>query len=80
MPLLTCPTCNSGMQEVRRNEVLLDVCPQCRGVWLDRGELEKILSLGRREERDWEDERKRDYRENQKPYHKKKHWIFDILD
>lgn len=43
MPLLVCPNCNVGMTQVRRSGVELDVCPQCRGVWLDRGELEKLL-------------------------------------
>jgi Zn-finger nucleic acid-binding protein len=31
------------MQEVQRNGVTIDICPTCRGVWLDRGELEKLL-------------------------------------
>jgi len=44
MPLLLCPNCNTSMQSVQRTGVELDMCPQCRGVWLDRGELEKILS------------------------------------
>lgn len=35
------------MQSVQRSGVELDMCPQCRGVWLDRGELEKILESGR---------------------------------
>lgn len=43
MPLLVCPNCNVGMTQVQRSGVELDVCPQCRGVWLDRGELEKLL-------------------------------------
>lgn len=43
MPLLVCPNCNVGMTPVQRSGVELDVCPQCRGVWLDRGELEKLL-------------------------------------
>jgi hypothetical protein len=43
MPLLMCPNCNESMQEVRRNDVQIDMCPRCRGVWLDRGELEKLL-------------------------------------
>ncbi|MGE5476437.1 MAG: zf-TFIIB domain-containing protein [Bacteroidales bacterium] len=43
MPLLVCPNCNVGMTQVHRSGVELDVCPQCRGVWLDRGELEKLL-------------------------------------
>jgi len=47
MPLLLCPNCNVSMQNVARSGVELDMCPQCRGVWLDRGELEKILEGGR---------------------------------
>jgi Zn-finger nucleic acid-binding protein len=56
MPLLMCPNCNEGMQEVRRNEVQLDVCPKCRGVWLDRGELEKLLHSAREVDADYERE------------------------
>ncbi len=39
---LTCPVCKSAMREVERESVTIDVCTQCRGVWLDRGELEKL--------------------------------------
>lgn len=47
MPLLMCPNDNSPMQEINRNGVMIDSCPQCRGVWMDRGELEKLLELAR---------------------------------
>jgi Zn-finger nucleic acid-binding protein len=47
MPLLLCPNCNTSMQAVNRSGVELDMCPSCRGVWLDRGEMEKILEAGR---------------------------------
>ncbi|MFC3080284.1 zf-TFIIB domain-containing protein [Phenylobacterium terrae] len=47
MPLLLCPNCNTSMQNVNRSGVELDMCPSCRGVWLDRGELEKILADAR---------------------------------
>jgi Zn-finger nucleic acid-binding protein len=40
---LRCPTCGSRLVEVERSEILIDACPECRGVWLDRGELDKIL-------------------------------------
>ncbi|WP_085371798.1 TFIIB-type zinc ribbon-containing protein [Magnetospirillum sp. ME-1] len=43
MPLLVCPNCNVGMSNIQRSGVEIDICPQCRGVWLDRGELEKLL-------------------------------------
>ena len=49
MPLLLCPNDNGAMQTVQRSGVEFDICPTCRGVWLDRGELEKLLSAGRDE-------------------------------
>ena len=49
VPLLLCPNCNTSMQNVARSGVELDICPSCRGVWLDRGELEKLLA-GQRED------------------------------
>lgn len=49
MPLLVCPNCNVGMTNIQRSGIEIDVCPQCRGVWLDRGELEKLLQPLREE-------------------------------
>jgi Zn-finger nucleic acid-binding protein len=49
MPLLMCPNCDASMQAVQRATVEFDMCPQCRGVWLDRGELEKLMSMERGE-------------------------------
>jgi hypothetical protein len=40
---LRCPNDGSRLVEVERAEVHVDACPECRGVWLDRGELDKIL-------------------------------------
>jgi Zn-finger nucleic acid-binding protein len=34
------------MREVEKHGVHLDVCPSCKGVWLDRGELEKLIEIG----------------------------------
>lgn len=44
MSVLTCPVCQGSMKEINRNGILIDTCTQCRGVWLDRGELEKLSS------------------------------------
>lgn len=44
MPLLLCPNDNAAMQTVERDGVQFDMCPTCRGVWLDRGELEKLMA------------------------------------
>lgn len=47
MPLLMCPNCDGSMQAVQRAGVEFDMCPKCRGVWLDRGELEKLMAMER---------------------------------
>ncbi|MFW2341681.1 zf-TFIIB domain-containing protein [Brevundimonas sp.] len=44
MPLLMCPNDNAAMQTLERSGVQFDMCPTCRGVWLDRGELEKLMA------------------------------------
>jgi uncharacterized protein len=45
---MRCPNCGSRLVELDRSEVLIDACPECRGVWLDRGELDRILDRERR--------------------------------
>lgn len=43
--LMNCPVCDGvRMREVEKNGVLIDICPNCKGVWLDRGELDKLMS------------------------------------
>lgn len=46
---MNCLRCASQvLDEQVREGVVIDICPTCRGVWLDRGELEKLLArLGR---------------------------------
>ena len=41
-PML-CPACQVDLQMTERQGVEIDYCPKCRGVWLDRGELDKII-------------------------------------
>lgn len=40
---LQCPHCRVDLMMSERQGVEVDYCPQCRGIWLDRGELDKIL-------------------------------------
>src|SRR5687767_11393036 len=40
---MNCPHCNVPLVMTERQGVEIDYCPQCRGVWLDRGELDKII-------------------------------------
>jgi Zn-finger nucleic acid-binding protein len=40
---MNCPICNVALRMTERQGIEIDYCPQCRGVWLDRGELDKII-------------------------------------
>ena len=40
---MKCPVDGAQLVMTERSGVEIDYCPQCRGVWLDRGELDKIL-------------------------------------
>ena len=40
---MPCPVCRVSLVMSERQGVEIDYCPQCRGVWLDRGELDKII-------------------------------------
>jgi uncharacterized protein len=40
---LTCPKCHGSMRSYERVGILIDQCSECRGVYLDRGELEKLI-------------------------------------
>lgn len=40
---MRCPVDNETLVMADRNGVEIDYCPKCRGVWLDRGELDKII-------------------------------------
>jgi Zn-finger nucleic acid-binding protein len=40
---MKCPVCSVDLLMTERQGVEIDYSPQCRGVWLDRGELDKIV-------------------------------------
>ena len=46
---MRCPVDDETLQMTERSGVEIDYCPRCRGVWLDRGELDKILDRAERE-------------------------------
>ena len=45
MPLITSPIDGSPMRQVHRYGIEIDVCPTSGGIWLDKGELEKLMAL-----------------------------------
>lgn len=40
-----CPKCGAAMRLIERSGVHIDQCPECRGIFLDRGELDRLLDL-----------------------------------
>ena len=58
---MNCPVDGAQLPMAERHGVEIDYCPTCRGIWLDRGELDKIIehveseSGGRQDEREYDD-------------------------
>jgi Zn-finger nucleic acid-binding protein len=64
-----------------RQGVEIDYCPNCRGVWLDRGELDKIIERSAQFEGPVQraSDREHEY-EHRKPYKKKRGFLGDMFD
>lgn len=43
LPGMPCPRCRVDLVMSDRQGIEIDYCPKCRGVWLDRGELDKVI-------------------------------------
>jgi Zn-finger nucleic acid-binding protein len=41
---MECPVCGEKLREIEKFGVMVDLCPGCKGCWLDRGEIEKIAA------------------------------------
>ena len=42
---MQCPKCSTPLEQTQKYETFIDYCPSCRGVWLDRGEIDKIIQI-----------------------------------
>lgn len=85
---MKCPNCNTTLLISDKQGVEIDYCPNCRGIWLDRGELEKIMErsadhYSRKENYD-SDYKKYGYQDYNKgqhhPHKKKKSFLDDFFD
>lgn len=83
---MNCPHCAIELKITERKDIEIDYCPKCRGVWLDRGELDKILESSdseyrTRSDRDDDDRYERDRRgEDSKYKYRKKSILSEIFD
>ncbi|WP_370304153.1 zf-TFIIB domain-containing protein [Pseudooceanicola sp.] len=84
---MKCPIDGTQLMMTDRSGVEIDYCPQCRGVWLDRGELDKIIERSAAQpapQRGFDDRRSYDERRGyeDKSYKRKKRGSFldDLFD
>ncbi len=82
---MKCPVCpNSLLVMSERQGVEIDYCPQCRGIWLDRGELDKLLERAASAQPAQVNERRHDpgHSGHSSYGHRRKHssWLSDIFD
>ena len=91
---MQCPVCQLDLQMTERQGIEIDYCPKCRGIWLDRGELDKLIErstaqlgsgpqpvLDKSRARDHDsEERPRKHDSEQRPRKKESFWseLFDF--
>ena len=87
---LTCPKCQGSMRSYERSGVTVDQCADCRGLFLDRGELEKLVDA----ETNWHEPVRQPpppvdyspgtahpgYGYSHRPYKKKKSFLSELFD
>ena len=86
---MKCPNCNETLVMADRQGVEIDYCPKCRGVWLDKGELDKLLersaSYNYKDDRDFDDRKHYppqggQYNDPHYKHKKKKGFLGDFFD
>jgi Zn-finger nucleic acid-binding protein len=92
---MKCPVCNIDLLMSEKQGIEIDYCPQCRGIWLDRGELEKIIERTnsnenptvqhlRDREEEWNLQNERDHgshdSHNYNKYGRKKSFFSELFD
>jgi Zn-finger nucleic acid-binding protein len=86
---MKCPACNQDLVMSDRQGIEIDYCSKCRGVWLDRGELDKIIERSQRDappppsepRREERSHQRRDHDDHYKhKHHSRKSWLSELFD
>lgn len=81
---MKCPNCNVALVMADRNGIEIDYCPDCRGIWLDRGELDKIIERSTQQNSTQQRNtyQSKDHYHSEKDYHykKKKGFLGELFD
>jgi Zn-finger nucleic acid-binding protein len=81
-----CPICNVDLLLAERQGIEIDYCPKCRGIWLDRGELEKIVERSGAEIQSFPDRENRNlqsehgYKSDRHHGKPRKSWLSRVFD
>lgn len=92
---MNCPSCKEEkLVMTERQNIEIDYCPSCRGIWLDRGELDKLIERSIAQEKPQQEQKSDPFYRESKEYkkhdeykrhddyksHKKKNWLSDLFD
>ena len=81
---MLCPIDGESLLITERRGVEIDYCPSCRGVWLDRGELDKLVDAADRDadraDSDRRDDRAEESQHRDKPKRKKSSFLKDLFE
>ena len=79
---MQCPLDSTTLQLFERHGVEIDYCPQCRGVWLDRGELDKLIQRADNDtvHDDGSHDHDQEHTPDRYPKKKKKRWLSELFD
>lgn len=84
---MKCPNCDTTLSMSEKHGVEIDYCPNCRGIWLDKGEMEKIMERAGEHyssrdnyENDYKKYQYDSYNKGYKHPHKKKSFLSDFFD
>ena len=93
---MNCPSCKIPLVMSERQGIEIDYCPQCRGIWLDRGELDKLIEKSiaaeNQKELNSSSQQQQQQQQQQPSYYdqqnnhayynknKKKHWLNELFD
>lgn len=82
---MQCPACKDSQLVIsERQRIEIDYCPSCRGVWLDRGELDKLIERSSADQPSTsvQNQQPQTQRNDYRPDYqrKQKSWLSDIFD
>lgn len=77
---MNCPHCSTELKVAERKNVEIDYCSSCRGIWLDKGELDKIVSRTKASSAEAKNPKPSPTGQNQSPGAETGGWLSDLLD